>query len=264
MKHLKSYELYEKATGDCYQAAGRLATSFIGDDKALLVHGMVEGQGKLKGLKFGHAWVEYGNKAMDHSNGNKFEVDKRAFYAIGNIDEKECFYYKPGKAAGWMLKTEHCGPWEMSGDPIKLNEDIPDEQDEIGKKKIKIKNKDMKNIAKYEDFDVNEGKPSIVTRNAWKRMSDDQKIDVLLTAVKDSDEAMKYYEFDFEDLPPEITSNMYKESVNEVKNMPKATKVWDELVKTFSDNKNDSIEYLNKDKSYRGFAIQAIFRAMNF
>jgi len=152
MKHLKSYELYEKATGDCYQAAGRLATSFIGDDKALLVHGMVEGQGKLKGLKFGHAWVEYGNKAMDHSNGNKFEVDKRAFYAIGNIDEKECHYYKPGKAAGWMLKTEHWGPWEMSGDPIKLNEDIPDEQDEIGKRKLKIKNKDMKNIKKFEDF----------------------------------------------------------------------------------------------------------------
>jgi hypothetical protein len=55
--------------------------------------------------------------------------------------------------------------------------------------------------------------------------------------------------------------------VNEGKierDMPKATKIWDELVKTFEDNKNDSIEYLNKDKSYRGFAIQAIFRAMNF
>ena len=46
--------------------------------------------------------------------------------------------------------------------------------------------------------------------------------------------------------------------------MPEATKVWDALVKTFSDNKNDSISYLNSDKTYRSIAITAIFRAMNF
>jgi len=46
--------------------------------------------------------------------------------------------------------------------------------------------------------------------------------------------------------------------------MPEASKVWDELVKTFSDNKNDSIEYLNKDASYRNMAIKAIFRATKF
>jgi len=46
--------------------------------------------------------------------------------------------------------------------------------------------------------------------------------------------------------------------------MPEAAKVWDALVKTFSDNKNDSISYLNSDKTYRSIAITAIFRAMNF
>ena len=46
--------------------------------------------------------------------------------------------------------------------------------------------------------------------------------------------------------------------------MPEATKVWDALVKTFSDNKNDSISYLNSDKTYRSIAIREIFRAMNF
>ena len=58
-----------------------------------------------------------------------------------------------------------------------------------------------------------------------------------------------------------------KESVNEaasVISMPEAEKVWDALVKKFSDNKNDSIEYLNKDKSYRNMAIMAIFRATKF
>jgi hypothetical protein len=46
--------------------------------------------------------------------------------------------------------------------------------------------------------------------------------------------------------------------------MPEATKVWDRLVEVFSDNKNDSISYLNSDPSYRRRAITEIFRAMNF
>ena len=46
--------------------------------------------------------------------------------------------------------------------------------------------------------------------------------------------------------------------------MPEATKVWDKLVQVFSDNKNDSISYLNSDPSYRKRAITEIFRAMNF
>ena len=45
--------------------------------------------------------------------------------------------------------------------------------------------------------------------------------------------------------------------------MPEATKVWDALVKTFSDNTNDSLSYLDSSNSYRSYAIQAIFRAMN-
>tara|TARA_R110002073_G_scaffold263379_1_gene426485 strand:+ start:24 stop:569 length:546 start_codon:yes stop_codon:yes gene_type:complete len=61
-----------------------------------------------------------------------------------------------------------------------------------------------------------------------------------------------------------MTGIIGESNVNEIKDMPKATKIWDELVETFEDNRNDSIEYLNKDKSYRGIAIQAIFRAMNF
>ena len=46
--------------------------------------------------------------------------------------------------------------------------------------------------------------------------------------------------------------------------MPEATKVWDALVKTFSDNKNDSISHLNSEPSYRRRAITEIFRAINF
>ena len=74
MKYVKLYEEFinEGTTnGDCYHAAGNLAINFIGDKNAKLVHGMVHGQGKLKGLKYGHAWVEYKDSALDHSNGNK-------------------------------------------------------------------------------------------------------------------------------------------------------------------------------------------------
>ena len=60
-----------------------------------------------------------------------------------------------------------------------------------------------------------------------------------------------------------ITESEIKQILKE-ENMPEAAKIWDALVKTFADNKNDSLDYLNKDKTYRNFAIQAIFRAMNF
>ena len=46
--------------------------------------------------------------------------------------------------------------------------------------------------------------------------------------------------------------------------MKESEKVWDALVKKFSDNKNDSIEYLNKDRSYRNMAIRSIFTATKF
>jgi hypothetical protein len=46
--------------------------------------------------------------------------------------------------------------------------------------------------------------------------------------------------------------------------MKESEKVWDALVKKFSDNKNDSIEYLNKDRTYRNMAIKAIFTATKF
>ena len=52
----------------------------------------------------------------------------------------------------------------------------------------------------------------VVTRNAWNRMSDDEKIDALQTAYEDPDEAMKHYEKKWEDLPSVATQNMYKES----------------------------------------------------
>ena len=136
---IKLKDLLTEAKGDCYQAAGRLIMNFMGDKKHKLVHGMVNGQGALKGLRFGHAWVEYGSKVMDHSNGKKQEMPKALYYAVGNIKPRECKYYTGEEAATWMLKSKHWGPWQMSGDTIKLYaEDIPDVRGEIGKKRLRV------------------------------------------------------------------------------------------------------------------------------
>ena len=42
----------------------------------------------------------------------------------------------------------------------------------------------------------------------WNKMSDDEKEDALLSAVKDPDEALKYLDFAYNDLPSEVTQNM--------------------------------------------------------
>lgn len=136
---IKLKQILTEGKGDCYQAAGRLMMDFIGDDKATLVHGMVDGQGALEGLRFGHAWVEYGNKILDHSNGKKQEIPKALYYKIGNVKSSDNKYYDGDEAMVWMLKKEHWGPWEHSGATIKLyQEDIPDAKGEIGKKKLRI------------------------------------------------------------------------------------------------------------------------------
>jgi len=137
--------LLEGKMGDCYQAAGRLIMNFIGDENHILVHGMVNGQGMLESKRYGHAWVEYKNKVLDHSNGRKLEIPKDAYYAIGRINSKECKYYDPGKAAGWMLKEKHWGPWEMTGDVV-MAEEIPDSTGEIGKQDPKIAPNELEDI----------------------------------------------------------------------------------------------------------------------
>ncbi len=136
--------LLESAMGDCYQAAGNLAISFVGDPKAKLVHGMVNGQGSLEGIRFGHSWVEYGDKVLDHSNGEKREIPKSVYYVLGKVNPEENKYYTPKDAIKWMMKSKHWGPWEMTGDTVEMfNEEIPDDKREIGRKNIPISKREL-------------------------------------------------------------------------------------------------------------------------
>lgn len=137
--------LNEGTGGDCYPVAGRLAIDFIGDNKAKLVHGMVNGQGSLEGIRFGHAWVEYGNKVLDNSNGKKREMPKSVYYKLGKIKPSQNKYYTSEEAIKWMMKVKHWGPWEISGDTV-MAEEIPDDRREIGRKRIPISKKILRKL----------------------------------------------------------------------------------------------------------------------
>ena len=154
---IKLKQLLTEGIGDCYQAGGRLIMTYFGHD-AKLVHGMVSGQGALEGKRFGHCWVEYKDKVLDHSNDKEQELPKDIYYLLGRIDPNECHYYTPRESSGKMLKHEHWGPWDMSGLTVKdtygdlgpdeykelvlgevSEEDIlPDQRYEIGKHDQKI------------------------------------------------------------------------------------------------------------------------------
>ena len=110
-----------KATGDCYQAAGNFIFKCFGDPDFKLVHGMVDGQGKTKGLRFGHAWIEYKErKVIDVANGTQNEYPIELYYGIGNIKKEECLYYTAEQAVKFMVGESHWGPWEKEFKTIKL------------------------------------------------------------------------------------------------------------------------------------------------
>ena len=140
--------LLEGKLGDCYQAGGRLVMEFFGDKEHKLVHGMVNGQGALEGMRYGHCWVESRDTVLDHSNGRKLEIPKQVYYALGRVDTKECKYYTPEESAKFMVDKGHWGPWEMSGDVV-MAEDIPDAKPEIGKQDMKIRNDILNKIQTF-------------------------------------------------------------------------------------------------------------------
>ena len=129
----------KNATGDCFEAAGKLMMDLSWKDGAdmrnvRLVHGEVAGQGSLKGTKFGHAWVEKTERfpelsgltgsshcnlemVLDHSNGEEKEMPKAIYYWLGKISDDfgnanthsytyDEFVYKTHESGNW-------GPWDL-------------------------------------------------------------------------------------------------------------------------------------------------------
>lgn len=106
-------QLFEGKKGNCYEAAGRYIMNSK-DDGLMLVHGEVEGQGEIDGVRFGHAWLEKGDKVIDVSNGKQLEIPKFVYYQLGNIDKiNNLKKYNHTDSLKNMVRYKHWGPWDL-------------------------------------------------------------------------------------------------------------------------------------------------------
>lgn len=118
------------ATGNCYEISGKIAMSntarlpnrygyktpeikFFGTP--YVVHSQVSGQGKLEGLKYGHAWVEDDLFVYDYSNGKELIMPKKQYYKLGGVKTIKPIYYKYTfeEALNKMVDTGHYGSWDL-------------------------------------------------------------------------------------------------------------------------------------------------------
>lgn len=102
--------------GDCFETAGRYVMdhTFLNKEEnknIFLVHGEVTGQGAIKGVKYGHAWVEENGMVIDNSNKRNIKIPKELYYAIGNITNT--IKYTPEEARKKMLQFKHWRPWDL-------------------------------------------------------------------------------------------------------------------------------------------------------
>lgn len=94
--------------GDCYKVACDTVLNSPAIDM-LLCHGIATGQGKIKGTRFGHAWVEIGDTVIDFSNGLQVMISRERYYEIGKLTDVA----KYDREQVWAMldKHEHYGPW---------------------------------------------------------------------------------------------------------------------------------------------------------
>jgi hypothetical protein len=101
-------------TGNCFQCAAQWVMDEgkeLGDD-VRLVHGTVAGQGPLEGIRFTHAWVEFGDMVYD---ADKEALMRRGrFYELGKV--RDTIEYDPTELRVNLLKHEHWGPWHEKFD----------------------------------------------------------------------------------------------------------------------------------------------------
>ena len=150
MKTFKQH-LTEAKLGDCFPVAGRAMLKLDSEmEKAgmKMVHALVYGEGKLEGRRFGHAFLRLGDVIFDNSNGNKIITRKENYFKQGGINPKEkgtYIEYDKEQSLLKMAKYHHWGSWDLN---MSLEEEIPDEPGEIGKKKLKLSSSELKSIKK--------------------------------------------------------------------------------------------------------------------
>ena len=137
------------ATGNCYESAiiEALLIPEAERDQYRLVHGSPMGQGKIAGVRHGHAWLErfdpvpddlpknwenvspeFFVTCLDKSNGKDVEWPRPLYYGIGHIEADECIYFTIEQAFRMCSDYNHYGPWNDDNPP--LPEDDDDEWDD--------------------------------------------------------------------------------------------------------------------------------------
>ena len=123
------------AGGDCYEVSGKhmMENCQVGGCNLTLVHGEVQGQGPLSGIRYGHAWVEDGATVIDKSNGRNLTMPQAIYYAIGaiaspdmskwgnpeSLNDPDLFTggnlhkYTWEEARKKILDHGHWGPWDL-------------------------------------------------------------------------------------------------------------------------------------------------------
>lgn len=85
------------------------------DAELQLVHGFPIGTGgNAKGLKYGHAWLEFGEYVLDCGtiDGDSVSLLPRPlYYQLGSIIDEECVRYSAKQAWQHVAKHGHAGPW---------------------------------------------------------------------------------------------------------------------------------------------------------
>ena len=99
-----------EATGTCYEDAANYLL-FKAPRNAVMVHGRPRLQ-RPPWIRFGHAWIEVGNKIIDPSVRPPFESDRGFYYGLGDIDYKDNLVYTQDEARNYLLYAHHYGPWE--------------------------------------------------------------------------------------------------------------------------------------------------------
>ena len=103
-------------------------------------------------------------------------------------------------------------------------------------------------IKKLREMRVDEKK---IGKLSWMFMNDDERIEALMSVIKDPDDVEQYIESKWDDLPPAVTQNMRLESINEARK-PVQKRDWDKadddqkeewLSQAFSDP-DDAAEYI--------------------
>lgn len=124
----------ENKLGNCFQVAYRTFSTLWYRGNYRLVHGMIDGQGPVKGLRFVHAWVENIDTGMVIDNTlpeGKRLLPQRDYYSLAHVQADQLSKYTTEQVLEYAINTGIYGPWED-----KYNKVIKLYGEEINTKKL--------------------------------------------------------------------------------------------------------------------------------